>query len=92
MANNFYVGVVYHGKRLFKQAYSEKIVLYSENNIDYLDLINNIWYSIDNFVKDYVDIASLISTDVSIYKEDYLYLLSKYKSKSLTKKKRLNFK
>ena len=92
MANNFYVGVVYHGKRFFKHAYSEKVVLYSENNTDYLDLINNIWYSTNNFDKDYVDFDSLISTDVSLYKEDYLYLLSKYKNRSMTKKRKLIFK
>lgn len=91
MENNFYVGIVYHGKKLFKPAYKEKLILYTEDMINYLDLLNGLWYSTDTSNKDYVEENSLIPTDISTYKIDYLYLLTKYKNSS-SKKKKLNLK
>lgn len=88
MENNFYVGVVCHKKRLFKPAFSEKGVLYSDDNISYLDLINGVWYSTNENNKDFVDVNSLVITDISLYKEDYLYLLNKYKESSIVKIKK----
>jgi len=87
MENNFYVGVVFHGKRAFKNEYSEKLVLYSEDNYNYLDLINNLYYSIDTNNRDYVIEESLVPTDVSEYREDYLYMLSRCKENGLSRKK-----
>ena len=54
MENNFYIGIVHHKKRVFKSQYEEKIVLYSINDINYIDLINNIVYTTDSDSKDYV--------------------------------------
>ena len=48
MENNFYVGIVHHNKKVTKEAYNEKLVLYSTNNYDYLDLINDIEYTTDD--------------------------------------------
>lgn len=87
MENNFYVGVVHYGKRLLKGEYTEKLVLYSEDNINYLDLKNDRYYTTDTSSKDYVMRESLISTDISQYRDDYLYLLSKYKENSSIKMK-----
>ena len=90
MENNFYVGVIHHKKKLFKPAFSEKVVLYSDDNIVYLDLINSVWYTTSEDNKDFVDKNSLIITDISLYKEDYLYLLNRYKENSVTKIKKRN--
>ena len=89
MENNFYVGVVHYGKRPFKQEYSERLVLYSDDNVKYLDLMGNIWYTTDCSNRDYVDSSSLIPTDVSQYREDYIYLLSKCRENKLMRKKKL---
>lgn len=80
MGNNFYLGDVYHCKKFLKQAYIEKLVLYSEDHINYLDLISGIWYCIYDDGNDYVFLESIVPTDVNLYKIDYLYLLSKYKA------------
>ena len=88
MENNFYVGVVYHGKRIFKNEYREKLVLYSENSFVFLDLLNGITYGIDGSGKDYVLKDSIISTDINEYKIDYKYLLSRYKCGVLTRKRK----
>lgn len=87
MVNNFFVGNVVHGKRMFKPGYSEKLVLYSDDNINYLDLINGIYYTTNESNTDYVERDSIISTDISEYKEDYLYLLNKIKNDGIVKKK-----
>ena len=90
MENNFYVGIVYHNKRIFKGEYKEKMVLYSEDGLSYLDLINGIVYNSDINDKDYVLKDSLIPTDIKEYKIDYMYLLSKYKKGCFVKKKNLS--
>ena len=87
MENNFYVGVVYHSKKLFKNEYKEKLVLYSEDGVNYLDLLTGIWYTIDANNKDYVIRESIISTDVKDYKTDYMYLVLKYKEGSYIRRK-----
>lgn len=88
MENNFYVGIIHHRKKLFKISYSEKVVLYSEDNINFLDLISGIWYTLEENSKDYVDIKSIVHTDISLYKEDYIYLLNKHKENKITKTKK----
>lgn len=87
MENNFYVGDVCH-KRLFGTVTTEKNVLYSDDNINYLELNTGIWYSTDSNEKDYVDESSIISTDISLFKEDYMLLLDKYRDKTIKKKNR----
>ena len=87
MENNFYVGVVYHGRRLVKPEYREKLVLYSDDNINYVDLVNNVYYTSDKDSRDYVEKETLISTNIREYRDDYLYLLNKYKNNSVVKKR-----
>ena len=41
MENNFFVGVVVHRRRKNNSLTREKLVLYSRNDIDYIDLLNN---------------------------------------------------
>lgn len=92
MENNFFVGIVHHKKRMFKPEYSEKVVLYKATDNYYIDLIRDVIYSTNNEEKDYVVGSSLIPTDISMYKEDYQYLLSKHNSGVMVKKKkRINF-
>ena len=87
MEDNFFVGVVYHGKRVFKPEYKEKIILYTDDNINFLDLIGNCYYTTDRSNRNYVDENSLIPTDISLYREDYLYLLSKHKQRKNIRKR-----
>lgn len=88
MEDNFYVGVVHHSRRMLKPEYKEKLVLYSNDSVNYLDLIGNNYYTTDTSNRDYVVRETLITTDVSLYREDYLYLLSRYKDKGATKKRK----
>ena len=37
MVNNFYIGDVHHTKTIKKDAYTEKLVLYSDDKYNYLD-------------------------------------------------------
>lgn len=90
MENNFYVGIVHHCKKLFKDEYNEKLVLYDIGNNLYLDLINGICYGTDINDKDYVLGDSLIVTDIDDYKINYKYLLSKYREDTLIKMKKKN--
>lgn len=92
MENNFYVGVVHHEKGIISEGYNEKIVLYSEDDIHYVDLIKEQIYSTNKEEKDYVLEETLIPANVSDFNNDYIYLLSKYKghSKERKKKKKIN--
>lgn len=91
MENNFYVGVVYHGKRLFKPRYKEKIVLYSEDQINYLDLRYGIYYTTNRSNKYYVEKDSIVPTDISLYREDYNYMLSRYKENPNVRRKKIKY-
>lgn len=86
MEGNFYVGVIYYGKRIRKPKHSESVVLYSEDNIYFLDLMRNIYYTTDNQNKDYVDRSSLIQTNIEEYRENYEYLLARSKENNSRKK------
>lgn len=88
MKNNFYIGIVCHKKKLIKSEYNEKLVLYSNDNFNYIDLINGVVYTIDNSNKDYVIEHTLIPTDISEHRIDYIYLLSKYNSNKYVKRKK----
>lgn len=93
MENNFYVGIVHHNKKVTKEAYNEKLVLYSTNNYDYLDLINDIEYTTDVSNKDYVKAETLEPVNINDFREDYGYLLSRHYDKLKAKKKHwYNFK
>lgn len=45
MVNNYYIGDIHHNKTIKKDAYTEKLVLYSDDKYNYLDLINDINYT-----------------------------------------------
>lgn len=85
MENKFYVGEIFHSKKI-KPAYTEKNVLFTNDDTLYLDLINNRWYSSDNREKDYVIKESLIPTNVNDYEIDYMYLLKRNIKKIKTKR------
>ena len=53
MENNFYVGDIFHKRRISRESYTEKMVLYNSNNDNYLDLINDKMYTTDKKEKDY---------------------------------------
>lgn len=94
MENKFYVGEVYHSKRYNKNFKVEKTVLYSNDNIIYIDLLNEKEYTTNNDDKDYVIKDSLIATDINNFKKDYNYLLYRYTSGNIKRKKKhwYNFK
>lgn len=85
MEGNFYIGEICQKKRRKKTIYKEKMVLYTNNDIDYIDLINNVVYSTDSTFKYYVLKESLIPTNVVDHKVDYMYLLYQYNSKITAK-------
>ena len=89
MANNFYVGEVYHKRKIlkFNFDYREKLVLYTEDDIIYLDLLGEKAYTCDRTHNDYVIRESLIPTDVRDYKVDYMYLLNNGDNKRRIKNK-----
>jgi len=87
MENNFFVGVVFHGRKSFKVEYTEKLVLYSDDNFNYLDLINDVYYTTDENNKDYVIKESLVPTDILEYREDYLYMLSRHNDSRVSRRK-----
>ncbi len=78
MGNNFYVGNIIHKKKNGNTAYIEKMVLYTSDNIYYIDLINDITYTSNNFDKSYVDSSSLVSINIEDFRIDYMYLLLKH--------------
>ena len=42
MENNFFVGIVNHSKKVRRDAFCEKMILYKENSSCYVDLLNDI--------------------------------------------------
>ena len=87
MENNFYVGNIFHRRRI-RQISIDCTVLYTEDNYHYLDLISGKWYDIDTRKKDYVIRDSIRTTDIDDYRIDYKHLLSKYNSKKKIKSTR----
>lgn len=93
MENNFYVGDISHKRRISKESYTEKMVLYNSNNDNYLDLINDKMYTTDKKEKDYVISSSLEIIDINDLKDDYHYLLIRHNDSHIKKKKKkFNFK
>lgn len=78
MENNFYVGNIIRKKKKSSDIYVEKMVLYTQDNIYYIDLINDITYTTNNFDKSYVDSSSLVSINTEDFRIDYMYLLLKH--------------
>ncbi len=87
MENNFYVGVVHYNRRYSRHDHTETLVLYSDDNINYLELESGIWYTTDRGNKNYVEKESIIPTDISQYKVDYEYLFFRIKEMKSTRKK-----
>lgn len=89
MENNFYVGIICHFKKISKYSWHEKVILYSEDNLKYIDLINFRSYCTEENIarrEDYVVKDSLLPVDITDYNIDYIYLLNKYKQNGITKK------
>lgn len=83
--NNFYLGSIFHRGKL-GQTTTDNLVLYTENDYYYLDLIAGKWYTTSSKDNDYVIRESLREVDISEFRTDYNYLLNSYKSKKKTKK------
>ena len=90
MENNFYVGDIYYSKRNKNVGCTEKSVLYSDDNFNYLELISGKWYTTNNDDKNYVIRDSVIPTDINQYRENYRYLLARYSDKTIKKKRIFN--
>ena len=91
MENNFYVGNIIHKKKKSNTTHIEKIVLYTQDNIYYTDLINDITYTTNNFDKSYVDSSSLVSINTEDFRIDYMYLLLKHNEGNNNHHKRRKF-
>ncbi len=91
MENNFYVGNIIHKKKKSSAIYVEKIVLYTQDNIYYTDLINDITYTTNNIDKSYVDSSSLVSINTEDFRIDYMYLLLKHNEGINNQHKRRKF-
>ena len=88
MENSFYVGIVCHRKIISNNIIREKRVIYSNDNIYYIDLIKEKEYTTNDNLNEYVDKSTLIPTDINDYNIDYTYLLSKYNSKKLVRRRK----
>ena len=91
MENNFYVVNIIRKKKKSSDIYVEKIVLYTQDNIYYIDLINDITYTTNNFDKSYVDSSSLVSINTEDFRIDYMYLLLKQNEGNNNNNKRRKF-
>lgn len=79
MEDKYYACKVFHKRKNLKMAFEEKLVLYSNDNIHYIDLVNNKCYTTDINEKEYVIEDSIMPIDISEYNIDYRYLLVKRK-------------
>lgn len=86
MENNYLVGDILHKKKINKEQYKEKQVLYNIDNNKYLDLLNDKIYTTNTKEKTYVIKESLEKIDIRDLKEDYNYLLIRHKEKPKKKK------
>ena len=92
MENNFYVGIVFHERGIMHEEINEKVVLYTEDNIYYIDLLKKKTYSTDTNEKEYVKSDTLVKADVNDFNIDYMYLLNKYNQtgRDVKKKNKIN--
>ena len=87
MENNIYFGTIFH-RRKFKNNYKEKVILYTENNINYLDLDHIRWYDTDISKKDYVIKNSLYQTKLENNQNEYRYIINKIISEDIKNKEK----
>jgi len=87
MENNFYVGIVCHRKIISNIIVRERKVLYTSDNIYYIDLVKEKEYTTDDRLNEYVDISTLVPTDINDYNTDYAYLLSKYNGRRIVRRR-----
>lgn len=85
MENNYYVGNVITKK------HKDKLVLYSTDSINYLDLVNDRMYTTDYNSKGYVEKESLVKININDFRDDYHYLLIRHNENNSIKKKRKLF-
>lgn len=76
MENNIYFGTIFH-KRKFKNNYLEKAILYTDDEINYLDLDHIRWYDTNTSNRDYLIKDSLVPTKLEDYRKDYGYIIGK---------------
>ena len=77
MENNFFVGNVVHKNKKGNNLYSEKIVLYTCDNVYFIDLLTDNTYTTNSENRDYVVYDSLVPTNSEEFRIDYDYLLIK---------------
>ena len=82
MENNFFVGNVVHKNKKGNNLYSEKIVLYTCDNVYFIDLLTDNTYTTNSENRDYVVYDSLVPTNSEEFRIDYDYLLIKQDRKS----------
>lgn len=95
MENNFFVGNVVHKNKKGNNLYSEKIVLYTCDNVYFIDLLTDNTYTTNSENRDYVVYDSLIPTNSEEFRIDYDYLLIKHNNgndNNKIKRKRFLFK
>ncbi len=86
MENNFYVGTIKHKKKILKNAYNEKVVLYKKNETRYLDLIKDKEYSTNTNKHSYVKEETIKEVNVDDFNIDYIYLLNRHNNVKRKKK------
>lgn len=80
MANNLYVGIIYHAKRGVSSEYREKLVLYKVGDNEYINPESGKTYSTLTNSRDYVEEDSLIEINSEDFRIDYDYLLDRIKA------------
>ena len=91
MENNFYVGILCHKKILSNNILKERRVLYTSDNIYYIDLIKGKEYTTNDSLNEYIDKGTLIPTDINDHNVDYAYLLSKYNSNKIVRQRKKKY-
>lgn len=96
MENNFFVGNVVHKNKKGNNLYSEKIVLYTCDNVYFIDLLTDNTYTTNSENRDYVVYDSLVPTNSEEFRIDYDYLLIKHNdynnNNKIKRKKKFFFK
>mgnify|MGYP000055582507 FL=1 len=95
MENNFFVGNVVHKNKKGNNLYNEKIVLYTCDNVYFIDLLTDNTYTTNSENRDYVVYDSLVPTNSEEFRIDYDYLLIKHNdgnNNNKIKRKRFLFK
>lgn len=90
MENNIYVGTIFH-RRKIKNCYTEKVILYTDDGYNFLDLDHIRWYNTNITNKDYLIKDSLVPTEIEDFRNDYRYIIGKILAdeKRLKEKKKI---